>query len=91
MANDVTGDIKYIDTAADVFTTAQPLGKIVWSGMSNTNELIIKTATGGMVIYRAKAALDNDYFEFDFNGRSSKMRVDTIGGGLLLIYPFMGI
>ena len=79
---------KYIDTAAAIFATSQVLGKIVWSGMSDNAVLDITDADGN-VIYHAEAGLDNDYFEFDFNGWPSTLTVATIDSGVLLIYPYL--
>ena len=86
MANNLTKDIKYIDTAATIYSTAAPLGKIVWSAMSDTNVLQLDTADGAEMLYYAKAAAANDYFEFDFLGITKTLKVTTIGGGKLLIY-----
>ncbi len=88
MANDLTRSIKYVDTAAAIYADKTILGRLVWTGMSDTHDLIIKDADGN-IIYQAKAGLANDYFEFDFNGLSSTLTVDTIDGGVLFIYPYL--
>lgn len=88
MGNDITKSVKYVDTAATIYSTKQLLGRLVWSGMSDTHDLIIKNSAG-TVLYQAKAGLANDYFEFDFNGMSDTLVVNTIDGGVLLIYPFL--
>lgn len=88
MANDLTKSIKVIDTAAAIFADSVLLGKLVWTGMSDAHDLIIDNADGD-IIYQAKASGNNDYFEFDFNGMPSTLTVDTIDGGLLLIYPYL--
>ena len=87
--NVLTTDIKYVDTAEAIFATETILGRIVWSNMTSGNALIIKNAAG-VVLYSVTAGLNNDYFEFDFDGYPSTLTVDTIDGGLLLIYPYMG-
>jgi hypothetical protein len=89
MPNVTTYSIKFVDTAATIFTTSIPLGKIVWSAMSDANILQIDDAGGNEMLYYAKASLNNDYFEFDFNGMVRSLKVTTIGGGKLLIYPYM--
>jgi len=94
MANDIVdGRVLIIESAVVVYgtggslgTVAKTLGKIVWSGMSNTNVLQVEDENG-KVIYKATAGSDNDYFEFDFDGRISGFEVATIGGGTLLYYP----
>ena len=97
MANDaVLGRVLIIDTADVFYGTAgalgtEPiqLGKIVWSGMSDDDVLQIEDENG-KIIYKATASLDNDYFEFDFNGLMAGFEVATIDGGTLLVYPYMG-
>ena len=89
MANNTTYSIKSITDAATVYATPVPLGQIVWSGMSDTNVLQLDDVDGLEMLYYAKASGANDHFEFDFNGMSRSLKVTTIGGGTLLIYPFM--
>jgi hypothetical protein len=89
MSNVTTYSIKKIDTAATIFSAKTILGKLVWSGMSDTNVLQIDDADGNEMLYYAKAGLANDYFEFDFNGMSRSLKVTTIGGGTLLLYPYL--
>ncbi len=88
--SDLTKDIKYVDTGANIYTTTRQLGKIVWSEMTSGHQLIIKDASGGKVLYQVTAGLNNDQFWFDFEGYISKLRVDAIGSGVLMIYPYMG-
>ena len=89
MANNLTYSIKKIDTAATIFANNSTLGRLVWSGMSNGNVLQIDDADGNEMLYYAKAGLDNDYFEFSFDGMVRSLKVTTIGGGTLLLYPYM--
>ncbi len=86
--NVLTKDIKYVDTAEAIYATTKLLGRIVWSNMSDTNTLVLKNAAGD-TLYSVTAGLNNDYFEFDFDGYSDTLTVDTIDGGLLLIYPYL--
>jgi hypothetical protein len=89
MSNVLTYSIKYIDTAATIFATSTILGRLVWSGMSAGHTLVIDDADGNEPLYRATAVANNDYFEFDFNGASRSLKVTTIGGGKLLLYPYL--
>lgn len=89
MPNVTTYSIKYIDTAATIHATTVPLGKIVWSGMLDNATLVIDDANGAEALYRASAALDFDYFEFDFNGMVRSFKVTTISSGVLLLYPYL--
>ncbi len=89
MANVLTYSIKKVDTAATIFSTAAPLGQIHWTGMSDTNVLQIDDADGNEMLFYAKASGANDAFWFDFQGMSRSLKVTTIGGGTLLIYPYM--
>lgn len=89
MSNDLAKSVKLVDTAETVYATGTPVGKIVWSAMSNTHVLQIDDNVTGEMLYYAKASLDNDYFEFDFNGKSIALKVTTIGSGKLLIYPYL--
>ena len=89
MANNLTYSIKKIDIAATIFANNSTLGRLVWSGMSNGNVLQIDDADGNEMLYYAKASLNNDQFEFDFNGMVRSLKVTTIGGGTMLLYPYM--
>jgi len=89
MANVLTYSIKKIDTAATIHANNVTLGKIVWSGMLNADVLQIDDADGNEMLYYAKAGLANDQFEFDFNGMVRSFKVTTIGGGTMLLYPYM--
>jgi hypothetical protein len=89
MGNVTTYSVKLVDTAATIFSTPVPLGRIVWCAMSDTNVLQIDDADGNEMLYYAKAGGANDHFDFDFNGLSRSLKVTTIGGGKLLIYPYM--
>ena len=89
MSNTTTYSIKRIDTAATIHSTPVPLGKIVWEAMTDDHDLKITDADGEEILFEAKASLDNDYFEFDFNGMSRSFKVDTIDGGVLFLYPYM--
>lgn len=89
MSNVLTYSIKKIDTAATIFATPQILGRLVWQAMSDTHVLLIEDADGLETLYMAKAGLANDYFEFDFGGISRSLKVTTIGGGTLLLYPYL--
>ena len=75
--NDLTVDIKYVDTAAAIFAASRLLGKIVWSNMSDGHTLVISDAAG-VVLYSVTAAADDQVIEFDFNGYSSTLTVTTI-------------
>lgn len=97
MANDiVNGRVLIITDAVVVYGTAGTLGtnpiqlgKIVWSGMTAGHVLQIEDENG-KIIYKATAEVNNSYYEFDFNGLMSGFEVATIGGGTLLVYPYMG-
>ena len=89
MANVTTYSIKKIETAATIYDTPVLLGKIIWSAMTSGHTLVIDDADGNEPLYRATAGANNDYFEFDFNGMSRSLKVTTIDGGKLLIYPYI--
>jgi len=89
MANDLTKSIKYIDTAATIYSTPVLLGKIVWSAMADNKVLQIDDADGLEMLFYAKSSGTNDQFEFDFNGLPRSLKVTTIGGGILQIYPYL--
>ena len=57
--------------------------------MLNADVLQIDDADGNEMLYYAKAGLANDQFEFDFNGMVRSFKVTTIGGGTMLLYPYM--
>ena len=87
--NVLTYSIKYVDTAGAIFADNVLLGKIVWSAPTAANHVLLISDADGVVLYTAKAAAANDYFEFDFNGASHTLTVTTIDSGVLLIYPYM--
>ena len=89
MANDLTNQVLQIDTAAVISSSAKAWGKIVWSGMSSGHVLQIEDENGE-IMYKATAEANNSYYEFDFKGMITGFEVATIGGGLLLVYPYMG-
>ncbi len=88
MPNDLTKNIKYVDTAEAIYATTKLLGRIVWSNMTAAHTLVLSNAAGD-VLYSVTAGINNDHFEFDFDGYSDTLTVTTIGGGLLLIYPYL--
>lgn len=89
MANDLTKSIKYVDTAATIYATSCPLGKIVWTNMGDNKVLQIDDADGLEMLFYAKSALANDQVEFDFNGMVRSLKVTTIGGGVVIIHPYL--
>ena len=89
MSNDLTKDIKKVDTAAVIDASSFLIGKIVWTEATAADQLTILDASGGKILFKGKCGLTNETVIFDFNGYSSKMEVTVIGGGLLLIHPYL--
>ena len=90
MANDLTTSIKYVDTAATIYSSAVPLGKIVWTNQNAAGDDLVLKDAAGVVLFIAKAGIQYDYIEFDFEGASHSLVVDTIDTGVLIIHPFQG-
>lgn len=89
MSNDLTKSIKYIDTAAAIFTDEVPLGKIVWSNTNAAGDILLLKDANAVILFSVKAASANDYIEFDFNGAPHSLTVTTIGSGLLMVHPYL--
>ena len=89
MANDLTTNPAFVDTAAAIVAAGRArIRAIVWDGAANGHTLVIHDASGGNVIFQARWATgDPATLVFDLGGVSVPgVYVTTIGGGTALIY-----
>lgn len=86
MANDISSNPWFIDTAGVLYKDKVKIKRLVWTQQATAGDSLVLKDINGQIIIQSKAYQPNFNQEFAYDGWFNGLDLTTLTSGVLLVY-----